>query len=607
MKEISIPTSLEKGSRVFVDCDSALNVTYHAEVPKAFDEAFFSPKVYSSKEAELHTPNALIENVKGISPWAHFYKIFAKNDTLIHLERVLEEKHGLRFRVLSNKPTPYCEVAGPAFKFSEISDEATVSEKDSDGSEDEEATGSTEAPTERASYEIPEYVYNIDEESPYFGQAYKVIRIGNDAFEKDLTLVGITIPETVIEIGQEAFNGCKNLSEIKLPNSITNMGERAFNECYGLTYFEVPPLVTRLNPGVLKDCRGLYSIKMHENIEELGMGALMDCRHLRGFEGSENWKLKLIDDYALKNCIELEDINIPESVEKIGKEAMYYCQKLKTISLPKTLLELGEKTFDDCEELTKIKVYTETPPKMIGERHLTDQSCKIYVQAKNVEEYKELWKVHEHRIEPGIRVTQRSREEMPEYIPGDTCKISLYMPLEDQIMTWSTDNHVVATPDKAHDGTLMIQAVGPTHVRVETNEHFYHECDLDVYPQAADANWDGGFNISDAVNIANFVVENPDVLNNWWKTNRTDFDSLDEWMKFYTVGADVNKDGQISISDASAAVKVIVNQIPVVAVASKSSSSPHSPIGSSDINADALVIYNIPAAPSRCSIPGGLW
>ncbi len=531
VSEISIPASFREGSRVFVDCDSAFYVTYNAALPASFDEGFFSPKVYSSKKSVVKAPNALLEDIKGKTPWALFYKIEAKNDTLLHLERVLETKNGLRFRVLSNKPVPYCEVAGPAVK--------------------------ADGPT---TYEVPQFVENIDETSDYYGMSYKVIRIGNDAFEDDLTLVGITIPESVYEIGQEAFNGCKNLPEINLPKTITNMCERAFANCYGLTYFEVPPLVTRLNPEVLKDCRGLYSIRMHDNIEELGMGALMDCRHLRAFERSENWKLRIIDDYAMKNCIELEEINIPEGVTKIGKEAMYYCQKLNTVSLPKTLELLGGNTFDDCEVLSTIKVYTETPPKTVGERNLTDQNCKIYVQAKTLDAYKEHWKVHEHRIEPGIFVNQPTRQEMPVYIPGTTYKLTSTMPLSGQTMTWSTFNKAVATQHPNHDGTIFINAVGPSHIKVETDHRFYHECDLDVYPQIADANWDGGFDISDAVNIANYAVMNHDILANWWKTGRRDFGSRDEWERFYTVGADVNDDGSISFADASATVKVVLAQ-----------------------------------------------
>ncbi len=536
VKEISIPASLEKGSRVFVDCDSAFTVTYLASKPKAFDEGFFSPKVYASHEAAVYAPNALLEDLKGINPWALFYKIVASDETLLHLERVLEVKNGLRFRVLSNKPHPYCEVAGPAV-----------------------------AATEPTTYTVPEYVKNIDPESEYYNKDYKVIRIGNDAFENDLNLVGINIPENVYDIGQEAFNGCKNLLEINLPNSITNLGERAFANCYGLTYFEVPPLVTRLNAGVLKDCRGLYSIRMHDDIEELGPESLMDCRHLRKFERSDNWKLKVIGDYALKNCIELEEINIPEGVTKIGKEAMYYCQKLNTVSLPKTLEELGENTFDDCEVLTTIKVYTETPPKTIGERNLTDQSCKIYVQAKSLDAYKKFWDMHVHRIVSGIEVTQPTRGEMPEYKPEDlTYKISWRKPLEGQEMTWSARNSAVATADGAHDGTFLINGVGRSDIHVETDQHFYHDCILEVYPQLADANWDGRFDISDAVNIANYVVLNPGVLVNWWETARTDFENEKDWYGFYSVGADVNKDKSISVADASAVVKAVLALSPEI-------------------------------------------
>ncbi len=529
VEKISIPASLEKGSRSFVDCDKALNVYYYAEEPKTFDEGFFSPRVYSSNQSVIYAKNAPLDSLKGRTPWAHFYRIVAKDETLVHLERALETKNGLRFRILSNKPNPYCEVAGPA----------------------------SEA-TDTISYIVPDYVVNTDETSDYYGKQYKVIRIGNDAFENDLTLVGIHIPEGVVEIGQEAFSGCKNLPKITLPGTITNIGERAFANCYALTYFEVPPLVTRMSPGVLKDCRGLNSIAMHDNIEELGIESLMDCRHLRAFERSENWKLRLIDDYALKNCIELEKINIPEGVEKIGKEAMYYCQKLQIVSLPKSLLEIGENVFDDCEVLSTIKIYTEDTPKIRGEANLTEPNCKIYVQAKCLDDYRELWKVHAHRIEPGIIIAQPTRKEMPEYTPGNTHMIISNRPLDNQKMTWSCNNPVVASPDPQHDGTILLNAVGHSSIHVETDERYYHDCELDVYPKRADANWDGKLDIADAVNIATFALQNPEGLVNWYGTNRTDLAEGD-WHYFYGFSSDLNDDSSISISDASAAVKLVLD------------------------------------------------
>ncbi len=574
--EIHIPASLNKGSRSFVDCDKALKVYYYAEEPKSFDEGFFSPKVYANKEAVVYAPNAPLESMKTMTPWVLFYKIEAKDEEIEHLENALETKNNLTFRILSNKPTPYCEVAGPATP----------------------ASGPT-------TYTVPEYVKNIDPASEYFGMSYKVIRIGNDAFENDLNLVGIDIPEGVLDIGQEAFAGCKNLPEINLPNSITNIGERAFANCYGLTYFVVPPLVTRLNHEVLRDCRGLYSVRMHDNIEELCTGALMDCRHLRAFERSENWNLRLIDDYALKNCIELENINIPEGVTKIGREAMYYCQKLKIASLPKSLLELGENAFDDCEVLNTIKIYTEITPKILGEANLTEPHCKIFVQAKCLDDYRELWQVHAHRIEPGIIITQPTRKEMPEYIPGSTYRLTEKRPLEGQVMTWSAINDMVASEPGSHDGLMELNGVGRTPIHVETDLNYYHDITLDVYPRRADANWDGGFDISDAVNIAHYAVMNQGILVNWWETRRPDFADEDEWMEFYIVGADVNGDGGISFADASATVKVILDMDPEN-VKAQSVAHPAA-FGADDFYADALTVS--PAvydAPSRVTIPVGL-
>ncbi len=568
VEKICIPASLESGRRTFVDCDNAFDVYYYAEDPKAFDEAFFSPKVYASKQAVANAPNAKLEDIKGKTPWALFYKIDAKDDILVHLERALETKNGLRFRILSNKPTPYCEVAGPA-----------------------------EASTGPVTYVVPTSVINTDETSDYYNMEYQVIRIGNDAFENDLNLVGIDIPPSVYDIGQEAFNGCKNLPEITLPESIKNIGERAFANCAALTYFVVPPLVTRLNAGVLQDCRGLYSIRMHDDIEELGIASLMDCRHLRAFERSENWKLRVIDDYALKNCIELEVINIPEGVTKIGKEAMYYCQKLNTASLPTTLREIGENVFDDCEVLKTIKVYTETTPKIRGEANLTEPHCKIYVQAKCLDDYKRLWSVHESRILPGIFATQPTREQMPEYILGNTHTIPVEMPLDGQAMTWSSGNPVVASPAPQHDGTIMLNAVGRSAIHVQTDQKYYHDCVLDVYPQRADANWDANLNIADVVNIATYALQNPEGLVNWYGTKRTDM-SEEEWNHFYNVSSDLNGDSSISVSDASAAVKLVLDLNPS-GVAPKKVASKQ---GGTQEPVDALIV----GAPVGKTVPVGL-
>jgi hypothetical protein len=42
----------------------------------------------------------------------------------------------------------------------------------------------------------------------------------------------------------------------------------------------------------------------------------------------------------------MENINIPDGVETIGRDAFYACSSLKTIKLPKSVTEIEEGVFD---------------------------------------------------------------------------------------------------------------------------------------------------------------------------------------------------------------------------------------------------------------------
>ncbi len=576
--EIHIPATLINASRAFVDCEKALTVYYYASEPwEHFDEAFFSPKVYASEEATLIAKAAPISVLKQTSPWALFHIIDASDQTLEHNVGALQPTDNLRFRVLSNTPHRYCEVAGPY--------------------------------QEASSYVIPEKVLNINEDDPTnYGQYYTVIRIGNDAFENNLDLTEITIPATVIEIGQEAFNGCQNLTTINYAEDglyITNMGERAFADCDALTYFKVPKGVTRLNTEVLKDCRGLLTIEMHPGVTELGKGALMDCRHLREFKYADGWNLEIIDDYALKNCIELTAVNIPYGVTKIGNEAFYYCQKLLKANLPSTLTEIGENAFENCEVLETINMFNvgDSIPELTGNPGLKNPLCRIYVQHTSLDAYRQAFPMLSHRILSAISIVPPASNKL-RFVPDTPLELELIKNVPHTSLTWSSSNDEFVPVASGEGDAIYLKGVGITTVTVETDKHLYanyfnHECELKVYPQRADANWDGAFDISDAVNIAYYVVKNDDELINAFST-RTDMNE-EEWNDFYYEGANLNGDRHISFADASAAMKEVLNQNPDGALTPGRSAG-------ADPDADALIVgTNMTAADGGAMmIPVGL-
>ena len=75
-----------------------------------------------------------------------------------------------------------------------------------------------------ANLSIPEYI-----------NGYRIISIGNWAFDYCTSLTNITIPNSVTSIGNGAFANCTSLESITIPNSVTSINDHAFYGCKSLT------------------------------------------------------------------------------------------------------------------------------------------------------------------------------------------------------------------------------------------------------------------------------------------------------------------------------------------------------------------------------------
>ncbi len=61
-----------------------------------------------------------------------------------------------------------------------------------------------------------------------------------------------------------------------------------------------------------------------------------------------------IKEYAFLECENLEEINIPDSVTSIGESAFFNCKNLKAINLPDNLTYIGHSAFKGCEKLEEV-------------------------------------------------------------------------------------------------------------------------------------------------------------------------------------------------------------------------------------------------------------
>lgn len=199
--------------------------------------------------------------------------------------------------------------------------------------------------------------------------------IGHDAFYKCSNLSSIDIPQTVIHICEGAFYGCSSLSSVIIPNSVISIGSTAFSDCSSLTSVTIPNSVTSIEYCAFCDCSSLSSVTIPNSVENMGRSVFSKCTSLPIIDNiryADTYLVEAVDKdlstysikdgtkwimgSAFKNCTNLTSISIPNTIISIGNEAFYNCGKLASIGLPENISLIDVSLFENCTNLTSITV-----------------------------------------------------------------------------------------------------------------------------------------------------------------------------------------------------------------------------------------------------------
>lgn len=140
----------------------------------------------------------------------------------------------------------------------------------------------------------------------------KLISIPSYAFQEDLVngQIALTIPATMTTLGEGAFKYCTAITTVTFDDNsqITEIPDYLFYECSGLTTINNEPTQ-------------LYSI------------------------GTENGQ-------SFYNCRKLGGFKINEGVAEIYDKSFMNCESFaSSISLPNTLVYLGNSAFEGCKQM----------------------------------------------------------------------------------------------------------------------------------------------------------------------------------------------------------------------------------------------------------------
>ena len=110
------------------------------------------------------------------------------------------------------------------------------------------------------------------------------------------------------------------------------------------------------------------SVRFHPSVIVINNNAFNGCKSLK--EVVLNNGLRKIGEYAFRDCIALQSINIPSTVTKIGYTAFHNCTSLVEVVLNEGIVSICERVFQGCTSLQCIAIPSTLKRLVLG--HLVD-------------------------------------------------------------------------------------------------------------------------------------------------------------------------------------------------------------------------------------------
>lgn len=149
---------------------------------------------------------------------------------------------------------------------------------------------------------------------------------GTDSTKND-SLLSVDLPNSLIDIRMGAFFGCFSLEYIKIPQNVTTIGNGSFIGCKMLTNIELPDGLCLIDNSTFDGCTNLKYIKFPASLNEIGRYAFYGS----GLETIYIPKnVKYIGDRAFQDCNNLQNVYIEGNIN-LQESVFSYCSKLKTV------------------------------------------------------------------------------------------------------------------------------------------------------------------------------------------------------------------------------------------------------------------------------------
>ena len=219
------------------------------------------------------------------------------------------------------------------------------------------------------------FYQNSNLESFTFEGSTVLKTIGQAAFSNDTKLASFDVPANVETIDRAAFDGTSSMKHVtfQAPAKIKKIGEAAFQNANALENIDLPEGLEEIQKDAFNKCTSLTEIGIPASVNKIDPTGFQQAEKLEKFiVNKNNTVYSSVDGFLLskdkKTLVSFPPAKagtyytlLPPTIETIGSQAFYAINKLDNITIPEKVNKIEKFAFDQLVNLKTIAFLGKQP------------------------------------------------------------------------------------------------------------------------------------------------------------------------------------------------------------------------------------------------------
>ena len=216
---------------------------------------------------------------------------------------------------------------------------------------------------------------NSNLESFTFEGSTTLKTIGGNAFSNDTKLASFDVPANVETIEKAAFDGTSSMKHVtfQAPVKIKKIKEAAFQNASALENIDLPEGLEEIQKDAFNKCTSLTEIGIPASVNKIDPTGFQQAEKLEKFTVNKNNTVySSVDGFLLskdkKTLVSFPPAKantyytlLPPTIETIGSQAFYAINKLENITIPEKVNRIEKFAFDQLVKLNTIAFLGKQP------------------------------------------------------------------------------------------------------------------------------------------------------------------------------------------------------------------------------------------------------